>query len=321
MTPLATWVQRHFSLVLLSVLVSAVLWPGPWATAMPAVLPILGAMIFLGGLRVDTGVVRSRLGRPWRLAGDILGQMLLLPLAAGLLMQALAPEYTLGAMAVVATPAATSSPALTALLGGCVATAVILLVGTSLLAPLSLPTVLAFGGGQVELDTGAMMLRLVLVLALPLGAAILLRRRAPRLCTRLEPLIGGLVTVLLALVCAIPVATQGEALRSGGLALLTPFALSFALLAGQLGLGWLLGLGREPGERRALALSLCFKNIALTAALALTFFDEHGRLFCILTQISWVLLLCLFRGALQRSDRRREALADDASAEALACPR
>jgi BASS family bile acid:Na+ symporter len=296
MLALMQFLQRSFSWVLVAGMVCALLLPRWLSPLAPAVLPLLAAMIFLGGLKLDVAAVTTQLRRPWRLAGDVALQMFVLPVLVYALMRLIDPRFALGAMAVAACPAATSSPAVTGIFRGCVASALLLLLGTSLISPLSLPLVLSLGAeAGVELDVLGMMRNLSLVIVLPLLAAILLRWWRPGLARRVEPYGGGAVTLMLALVCAVPLAGQAEGMISLGLALLWPLSLAFGLMGGQLGIGWLLARRRSPQERRAMALSLCFKNIALTMALAAAFFDADSLLFCSCCLIPWVVLLGVFK--------------------------
>lgn len=189
-----------------------------------------------------------------------LAQLLLMPLLALALARVMAmPDaVTAGLVLAAAAPAAASAPVLAALAGGDLPLARgVLVLGTGL-SVLTLPAMAGWLLPPAIGLQGAM----VLLALLPAGAAMLLRRTAPALATRLE---GPAATVASLATAALILA----ALWQGGpwpAALWS--ALALALLS--MGVGRVLAgaLRLREGEAVALAMALPLRNVAVPIALA-----------------------------------------------------
>lgn len=160
-----------------------------WSQLTPGVPLLLGGILFFSCLRIPLAAVRDAVcdrSRWGRVAWLSALKLLAIPLAAWALVRLVAPEWAAGVLLVVAMPAGLSSIALTDLQRGSAVLALLLVVATSLLCPLTVPGMLAvFAGGAPDLVAVAgRALYILMLLATPFAAAQLVRRLAPALVAR-----------------------------------------------------------------------------------------------------------------------------------------
>jgi BASS family bile acid:Na+ symporter len=227
--------------------------------------------MFYLGLTLRVADFRAVLQRPRALTAGLLGQIVLLPLAAATVAVAtgLEPTMAVGLMVLAACPGGVSSGLLTHLGRGDVALSITLTALSSVAAMLSLPLVLdlslrAFAGStlQVELPLAATVARIFVLTAVPVGAGMTLRALAPRATARIEPLFGRLSTGLFIAIVLATFWTQREAL----LRHLPAVGAACALLnAGLLAAAWLgtRAAGLERRDRIAVATECGLQNSAL----------------------------------------------------------
>jgi len=127
--------------------------PGDYAGLAPLTPFLLGGILFFSLLRIPfpeiTAALRDR-GR-WRaVAGCSAVKLLALPLLLWLPALLLAPEWATGLLLVASMPAGLSSIAFADLKGGDRVLALLLVIATSALAPLTVPLLQLAAGGTVE---------------------------------------------------------------------------------------------------------------------------------------------------------------------------
>lgn len=181
-----------------------------------------------------------------------------MPVLALLLARAMAmPEaVTAGLVLAAAAPGATAAHWLTALAGGDVPLA---RGATALGTALSVLTLPAMAGWLLPPAIGLQGAMLLLV-ALPAAAGVLLRRSAPALASRLD---GVAATAASLATAALILAALW---RGGDWPAALWSALALALLT--LGIARVLGARRREGERVALVMALPLRNVAVPIALA-----------------------------------------------------
>ncbi len=127
--------------------------PGDYAALAPLTPFLLGGILYFSLLRIPfheiTAALRDR-GR-WRaVAGCSAVKLLALPLMLWLPALVLAPEWATGLLLVASMPAGLSSIAFADLKGGDRVLALLLVIATSALAPLTVPLLQLVAGGVVE---------------------------------------------------------------------------------------------------------------------------------------------------------------------------
>lgn len=232
------------------------------AALRPWLVPVILCMLSGALLRLDWGALRGY-GRDPRLVGGLVAwQLLATPLLAWLL---LAPVPLPGGLKVAlvlnaAAPPILSSPVFAQLLGLDAALAFLGVVSATLLLPFSLTAlVLLLPDLAVGVAVGEFLLRVSLLIGVPFGIALGLRRRlSGATMVRLSPTIDG-INVLLLLIFAVAVmdGLTARLVREPWLVggwLLAACAMSALLhVAGY-------GLFRGLGRRRALSASILSGN-------------------------------------------------------------
>jgi len=183
------------------------------------------------------------------------------------------------------------------LLGGSPSRALVLAVTSSVLAPISVPTVVyAFAARSVSIDFLAMSGRTAFIVFVPLVAAVLLGPTAAggRLL-RLKGPASLLIffTMIVTLVSSVRQLVLSSIRES--LMLISVVALLSVICAG---LGML--SGKNPRQRMTFAIAASYRNFTLATVLALTLFDEEVALPCVIYVLVgnlMVVALQLFYGA------------------------
>ncbi|MGM0584671.1 MAG: hypothetical protein ACQEUZ_08470 [Pseudomonadota bacterium] len=263
------FVARNGRVVLIGGLVAGVALPGLAAALVPFILPLVGLMLFITTLRVGPAVFPEG-PRGWR--QEAVRAVLLqtaLPLAALLILSAAGVADTPLGLATIITLAAcpiSGSAGLALMAGADPAPALRAAgVGTALFPLTVLPVLAALPGlGPAEQVLGAA-LRLLALIGLAGGGALLVRALVPALRrpTALPVLDGGLTLSMGVIVIAL-MAAVGPALRGAPGELLATLALALALGFGQqtLAFGAFLRLGEGP-RAAALAVAAGNRNLAL----------------------------------------------------------
>lgn len=257
--------------------------------AVPALVWLLMLVV---GLELAPADFRRVVQYPRAVALATLGQLMLLPAVAGLLIWALTPDpwVTAGLILLAASPGGAISNLYTHLARGHLALSVTLTALSTLLALVTMPALIAAGfalfldeSQAVPIPVGRMVGQLGLMLLLPLGLGMAVRAWCPvavaatRLPLRWLSLVtlGGLVGLILV--------DQ----RDGLAAILGPalaVALPYCVLT--MAMGWLVGTlgGLEPDDRLTLLIEFGTRNLALVALVGVT----------VLGQVRLVLLATLF---------------------------
>jgi BASS family bile acid:Na+ symporter len=282
-------------------------------------LPPLGALIrpffaetvflllCLAFLRVDPGALRAQFGRPRLLLVAAIWTMLIVPVAAGLTLQAMgladtSPSLLLALMLNVVAPPIFASPALAALMGLNAAVTLALLLVCIAATPLLAPALVAiFVGPAVTFSPMSLGLRLVLMLAGAACVGIAVRAIAGKPWVERQALrIDGLNVIVLFLFA---VALMGDVMANTiarPMFVLGLLALSTAVTFGLIGLTVL--LFARAGIRSALPLAHAAgsRNTGLMLAAAAGAVPELVWLYVALIQIPIYALPLIMRPLLRR---------------------
>lgn len=235
-----------------------------------AVEPAIAALLLVTFL----GVPLTRLGtalRGRRFLLLLLGvNFLVVPVLVWALTRPLAhsPELLVGALLVLLAPCIDYVLVFTALAGGAherlLAATPLLMLAQLLTLPVLVP-LLSGGAAAAFIEPGPFLRAFVLLIALPLLAAMLLQRLAPRLD------LSGAMVPLMVLVLMTVVASQAPRVLGAGAALLTlvPIYLAFLVLATAVGILVSRLAGLEVPEARALTFAGATRNSLVVLPLAL----------------------------------------------------
>jgi BASS family bile acid:Na+ symporter len=177
---------------------------------------------------------------------------------------------------------------------------VLLMIATIALAPLVLPLLL----DEVDIVAWELARSLILLLLLPLVAAILVKARYDSVADRLAPLMAQVANISLALLVIAVFVAYFDYLASvvGTTAILV--SIIFVLVA--FAMGWFLG-GRDPEKRKVLAFGAGYRNVSAALAIGATSFEDINVLIMVLVvSVVGMLLLMVIGGELGRRKTSRD---------------
>ncbi len=278
------------------------LWlPGDYSALEPLIPVVLGTMLFFTSLRVRlralVGEVSSAraLGRIAALSGIKLVVLPLLVYAMGLV---LAPDWALGLFLVAAMPAGMSSGALTGLYGGNVGMALMLIIATSLLCPLTVPLQLQMLGSNPDWPLAARKAGyLLLLLAIPFSLAQIAWRVAPAFVAARDALWQRCTLGVMSLLIFVSAAPCRDAWSHVAQhALLVPIALTGVASVLFVATALLSRLRLATPEALAFGCTCIYMNNGLAVAFAAKFYpdDAHMLLPAIMMQVPMLGMTVLF---------------------------
>ncbi len=261
---------------------SALAW---WQPALliplrPAIVPLLGVVMFGMGMTLTPASFAAALSRPGLIALGVSMQYTLMPMIAWGLTRLLGldPLLAAGVVLVGSCPGGTASNVICYLARGDVALSITLTSVSTLLSVLATPLLTWLLIGQkVDVPAMAMLLSIVKIILLPVGLGLLAGRL---LGARIRPVLHWFPLISVAaivLIIAIIVA-----LNHGQLASLAAPVVTAVVLHNLLGLAAAWGisglLGYDETVRRTLTIEVGMQNSGLGVALALKHFAASAAL-------------------------------------------
>ena len=268
--------------------------------AIPALLFFLMFIIGAGLTGADFKRLQQQ---PWVILSATIGQLLLLPLAAWLLIKLMQPSPVIaaGMMLIALCPGGAVSNFYSFLARANAALSVTLTAVSSVLATLLLPILVTavlpseFGVGADSREFSLhLSMQLILLLLCPVAIGMLLRKLLPRLIIKnmstLERL--GMVGLLL-LLAAIFIQNQQQIIDNLSSLVLTAIGFSAVSIA----VAWLQCrlLSLEPFDRAAIIIEYPVRNLALAAMIAVNVFDNSDYLLfaAVFFVVQTPVMLCL----------------------------
>lgn len=259
----------------------AALWqPGLLVPLQPAIVPLLGLVMFGMGMTLVPASFAAVLQRPLPVLLGVLLQFGVMPLAGWLLALTLGlpPGLLAGLVLLGSCPGGTASNVICYLARGDVALSITLTAVSTLLAVVATPALtLWYAGAVVPVPAADMLLSILRIIIVPVALGMLLNRYLHR---QLEPLrhVFPLVSMLaIVLIIAVIVA-----LNHGQLSALVPAVVLAVVLHNAIGLLLGYGLprlaGRGQRECRTLAIEVGMQNSGLAVALAVKYFSATAAL-------------------------------------------
>jgi len=265
-----------------AVLFSLAAWqtPGWFVPARPAIVPLLGVIMFAMGATLRVGDFAAVLRRPGLLVLGTLLPFAGMPALAWLVARGLGlpPELAVGLVLVGACPGGTASNVICYLARADVALSITLTAVSTGLAIVATPLLTELWvGASVAVDVPGMIASIFRIVLAPVALGVALNtwlgdRIAP--LARVFPLVSVIAIVL---VIAIVVALSAERLAELSGLLLLAVALHNAAGLG-LGYGVATLFGLPEGQRRTLAVEVGMQNSGLAVALAIQHFSALAAL-------------------------------------------
>lgn len=239
------------------------------------VLPVLTLLMFDLGLSLEFRDFLMVVKSPRAMFAGMLGQLVLLPALAFLLVTALGlePVIAIGVMLIACCPGGSSSNVFSKLAGGDVALSVSLTAVSSVVTLVTMPLVmqwvaLTFGKAvNITLPVGNLLVQNLLTMLLPILVGILIRRYLPSAAARISKVLSKLAFPLLMLLAGLFfIGNRESIIENFGLLGLTVTSLLLAAICLAALLCVVFRLVRK--ERRTIVIEVGMQNAAQAIAVA-----------------------------------------------------
>jgi BASS family bile acid:Na+ symporter len=240
----------------------------------PAITPLLMVMLFLSFLQMRFSEVWVSWQKNWpSLFLFSMIKLLVLPAALFFLFRRFWPEYALPVLLLSGISTGIVAPFISDLVGARTPFVLGLVVLTSLLVPLSLPSLVrGLSGREIGIPLGPMVQLLSLIIFVPAALAALLRRVVPRGMAGMERLRYPLSLLLFALINLGVFSRYQAFFRTRPLELANSVLVAFMLSVIFHLAGWLIDWGQGPAQRLAQAVSLAYINNVLVIVFSSQYF-------------------------------------------------
>jgi BASS family bile acid:Na+ symporter len=271
---------RLFPLWALLFSLLAYIKPGLFVNLKPAILPLLGIVMFGMGITLTWQSFKKVLRRPGMIGLGLLLQYLLMPFFAWLIAERLGlPPYLIAGMVLVgACPGGTASNVVCYLARGDVALSITLTTVSTLLAIVATPLLTWFYVGQkVPVPVESMLLSIFKIVLLPVALGVLVNSLFGNRLKAVKHLFPLLSVLAIVVIIAIIVALNRSNLSTMGVGV----ALAVVLhnLSGLLFGYWIPRLmGQDQRTCRTLAIEVGMQNSGLGVALAVKYFSAAAAL-------------------------------------------
>lgn len=268
----------------------------------------LAFIMFSLGLGLTPGDFRRIVAQPRALLVGVGCHFVLLPLVCYLMVMAfgITGAFAVGFMILAACPTGATSNILTYIARADVALAVSFTAVASVLTIFTLPFIVAWALGQfmgeqqtVEVPVRLMMGQVFMLLALPVGVGMLVRRVWPDATMHREPLATRIATVLFVIILLLSIFKNWPLLRDN-FSTLAPFALGLNLTMLAIGflVAWLARLSRRQSV--TLGIETAIQNAALALVIASTVLKQDamavpGVLYGVLMYVGGLLFANIMR--------------------------
>ena len=276
---------------------------------------ILAFIMFSLGLGLTPSDFRRIITQPRALLVGVFCHFVLLPLVCYLMVRGfgITGVFAVGFMIIAACPTGTTSNMLTYLARGDVALAVSFTALASVTTMFTLPfivawSLVAFMGAEqtVSVPVASMMGQIFMLLALPVGAGMLVRHLWPAATLRREPMATRIATVLFIIILALAIVKNWAMLRDN-FSTLAPFAIGLNLTMLAIGflVAWLARLSRRQSV--TLGIETAVQNATLAIVIASTVLKQDamavpGALYGVLMYVGGLVFATLMRRFASISD-------------------
>jgi len=258
----------------------AVLIPGYFVPLKPAIVPLLGVVMFGMGMTLTLASFKSVLRRPGVVGLGAALQFVLMPLIAWLVAHAfrLPPQLAAGLVLVGACPGGTASNVVCYLAKGNVALSITLTAVSTLAAVLMTPLLTwLYVGQMVPVPVAQMLLSILKIVIVPVVLGVLVNTWLGPHLARFKVVFPAISVMAIVLIIAIIVAINEPQLAS--LVFPVVFAVMLHNLAGLAAGYWLpRWLGYDGRTCRTLAIEVGMQNSGLGVALAMKYFSATAAL-------------------------------------------
>jgi len=257
---------------------------------------ILGGLLFFAFLGLEPKKVFKELRKPMQAFYMSMVVLVITPMVILPVMHYFFPNYQLGALLFMLMPSAISAPAIAGIYGGSVALASVNTVLSNLLSPFTIPILIGFfAGGAVKVSLFKILSQLLILMVTPFLLSLVAHHFAEDTIKKAKSHFGLIALGLLFLLFFAALSPYKAELISN----LLNGSLWLAVLIAHLILFFFAKLMvahvKVKQDRVSIQSNIMFLNVGLAIVIAQSYFGPQEILFIIFCQISWVILVGLFK--------------------------
>jgi BASS family bile acid:Na+ symporter len=253
---------------------AAVFFPDTARIFHPYLLFFMMLLLFLSFLKIDfSALLETSSESLLRLGIMTLVKLVVLPTALYVIALYVIPDYAIPILLLSGISTGVVAPFLAGLVEANVAMVLRMVIVTSLVVPFSLPCLVKLlAGAELSIPLDVMMRLLAVVIFVPMGAVLILRKLVPEALDRIAQRQYPVSLVLFALMNLGVFSKYSSFFFDHSGQLLVSLAVAYALSVIYYLTGFLLVSGRQTSERLAAAVSLALMNNVLVIVFASRFF-------------------------------------------------
>jgi BASS family bile acid:Na+ symporter len=268
---------RDFLLLAVSFgsLLAGILAPEACEPLQPYPIVCMMLLLFLSFLSIRISRIwETAQQSPLRIARFLLFRMILFPVAVALLFRLVWPAYSLSALLLAGISTGAVAPFFANLLQANMALVLVIVVSSSLLVPFTLPPLVALLFGQtMEIPLFSMMRLLVMVVFIPLAAAEVLKKAAPRVVDRIRVRQFALSLMLFAVTNLGIFSKYADFFRQNIALLVTSMSAAFLIGGICIAAGWLAAWRWPLEDQLSAVINLWIMNYILVMVFSAQFFS------------------------------------------------
>ncbi len=223
-------------------------------------------------------------------------RFLLFPIAAYFIALYTVEEYATGVLIMALMPAGISSIPLANIFKGNPSLALIAMMVSHALIPFTLPLITSFALGKgIEVNSAHMMLTLSLTIFAPAALYFCAAKRIPNVKNWMTINAQSFSIALIATMVAFVTAPQKLSILNDFTLTLWPLFITAILFLCFYLFAWVFAYKQKPAERRTYGIISGANNNALAAGLAAMYFGPSTILFCVLSEITWIAALPIYK--------------------------
>lgn len=293
------FIERNFNLVLFLSLIVGMTVPGIEHVPNFVVSVLLGTIVFFLCSKISLSEIKAISVKD--VSAFYVARFIALPIGMFYLANLVVPQYAVGVLLLALMPAGISTPVFVSTQKGNVSLAFLLMLASSLLAPIVVPMVFALSHSDTEIELLGIFYTLTSVILVPFAAYFALNAVRPQVKPFIERNNAFVSVVFLGIIVAVVISKQREEFLSS----YNTFAIVVAILSLMFLLfyafGWLFtGRHGKREDKVCYAFSSGANNTAVGINLALIYFSADTVFFMVLSELTWVLAIPVFNFVLRR---------------------
>lgn len=292
----SSFIEKYFWLFLSAGIAAGLLNPFPFS--IPPYLPeiLLGLMLFLVFLKIDTLEIIENI-RNYKLMIYVVSvYMLILPVLFFYSVKLFDHELAIGILLLTAMPAGVSSPALTDIVKGNVSLSMSLAISSQMVAPFTVPLLFWFiDMDGLSINKLSVFKDISLVIFLPMIVSIIIKRYFRETIRMTQHLFTSANVLVLFTFVFVAISSQRNAILENPVSLLWKIAILYLVFILLHVAGYMICLRSNKENRIAVAIGAAYMNNGMAIVLAASYFKPEILILMVLSELPWNTLLEPFK--------------------------